>query len=446
MKTILQRWIAEQGLLLVNAGSLFGTTLITSALGFVYWWVAARMFSTGAVGLSSAAISAMTLLGTGGILGLGTLLVGELPRQAGKEPALISAALLLVACIAGAAGVILAFVAPFISRDLSPLGSNVGAIVLFAAGVSLTAITIVLDQAMIGLWRGNVQFFRNAFFSVVKLALVVAAGLCLSRVTWLTIYTTWTAGNLLSLLPLAAYALWKKGWSRDVYRPQWKLLWKLGPASLQHHVLNLILRAPVLLLPLLVTILLSVTVSAWFYVALMIANVVLSVSLALTTVLFAVKKAEPEVLAQKTRVTLTISLVITLLAALVIWLWAQPLLGCFGQAYAERAAWCLRLLGLAAFPLVVKNHYIVLCRIQDQMARAILLVIAGLALELSGAALGAYLGGLTGLSLGWAIALGMEAMLMSRRVYRAIRPAEMQHFRTPHLALEGGNREEILHS
>ena len=445
MKTILQRWVAEQRPLLVNAGSLVGTTVVTSGLGFLYWWAAARLFSAGAVGLSSAAISAMTLLGTGSSLGLGTLLVGELSRQPDKEASFISAALLLVAGIGGASGIILAIAAPSISRELAPLGASLEAVALFAAGAGLTALTNVLDQAMIGLWQGGVQLFRNAFFSVVKLALIVAAALWLSSATWLTIYTTWTAGSVLSLLPLVGYALWKGGWSRDVYRPQWKLLWKLGPAALQHHVLNLILRAPGLGLPLLVTVLLSVTMNAWFYVAFMLANVVLSVPLALTTVLFAAKNVTPEALAQKTRLTLLVSVTTTLLAALVICLAAQQLLGLFGQAYAEQAVWCLRLLGLAAFPLILKNHYVVLCRIQNQMARATFPLLAGLSLELGGAALGAYVGGLTGLSLGWTVALCMEAALMSHRIYRAVCPAKMLPLGTPYLALETGSTEEALH-
>ncbi len=45
-------------------------------------------------------------------------------------------------------------------------------------------------------------------------------------------------------------------------------------------------------------------------------------------------------------------------------------------------------------------------------------------LELGGAALGAHLGGLSGLSLGWLAAVCVVAMLMSRRVYRAARPIE----------------------
>src|SRR5438270_13344190 len=93
---ILLQWVKANSVILLNAGSLIGTTAVTSALGFAYWWLAARQFSPEAVGLASAAISAMTLLGTFGMLGLGTLLVAELPHQHGKKVSLISAALVLV--------------------------------------------------------------------------------------------------------------------------------------------------------------------------------------------------------------------------------------------------------------------------------------------------------------------------------------------------------------
>ena len=68
---VLAVWLRHRDLL-SNAGSLLATTGITSALGFVYWTFAAREFSQEAVGYGSAAVSAMTLLGTIGMLGLGT--------------------------------------------------------------------------------------------------------------------------------------------------------------------------------------------------------------------------------------------------------------------------------------------------------------------------------------------------------------------------------------
>src|ERR1700761_6229371 len=67
--------------LLRNAGSLAATTGLTSVFGFVFWVIAAREFSQQSVGYGSAATNAMALLGTVGMFGLGTMMIGELPRR-----------------------------------------------------------------------------------------------------------------------------------------------------------------------------------------------------------------------------------------------------------------------------------------------------------------------------------------------------------------------------
>src|ERR1700759_5065582 len=67
--------------LLRNAGSLAASTGLTSLFGFVYWVVAAREFTKPEVGSGAAAVSAMLLLGTIGEFGLGTMLIGELPKR-----------------------------------------------------------------------------------------------------------------------------------------------------------------------------------------------------------------------------------------------------------------------------------------------------------------------------------------------------------------------------
>jgi hypothetical protein len=38
--------IAHNQTILANASSLVGTLLVTSGLGFAYWWVVARQFET----------------------------------------------------------------------------------------------------------------------------------------------------------------------------------------------------------------------------------------------------------------------------------------------------------------------------------------------------------------------------------------------------------------
>ncbi len=416
---ILLRWAKDNSVILANAGSLVGTMAVTSVLGFAYWWLAARRFPPEAVGLASAAISAMTLLGTFGILGLGTLLLGELPRQRGKEVSLISAALILVGGVGCCLGIIFAVVAPHISTSFQVLGASFINIALFAVGVSLTAITLVLDQALIGLLRGGLQLWRNTLFAGVKLVALFVAVLWLSHVTGLTIYATWIIGNIFSLATLAGFVIVKRGWPGRNYLPQWGLLRKLGPAALKHHALNITLDAPSLILPVLVTVLLSATVNAWFFVSWTLAGIANMISVALATTLYAVSSAQPSMLARKLRLTLSLAFVACVLANCVLLLGASQVLGLFGHSYSEQAAWSLRILSLESFPFIVKNHYVAISRIHNRVARTTLLTIATGLFELGGAALGARLGGLNGLSLGWFAAMCVEAMFMSRTVYKA---------------------------
>jgi len=407
--------------MLVNAGSLLGTLAVTTSLGFAYWWLAARQFPPETVGISSAAISAMTLLGLVCMLGLGTLLIGELPRQPGREASLISTALIVVGVAGGCAGIVFALIAPRVSASFQPLRASLGDIAIFTVGVSLTAITLVLDQALIGLLRGELQLWRNTLFAGTKLAALFVAALWLSHAIGLTIYATWAIGNIVSLVALAGFAVLKGKWSGRIQLPHWGLLRRLGPAALEHHIFNLMLQAPNLILPLLVTITLSATANAWFYISYMLSSFGFFVCYALTTVLYATNSAQPTTLAHKARLTLGLATATGVLTNCVLFFGAKQILDLFGHIYAEQAMWSLRILGFGTFPLIIKDHYVAICRIQGRIMNAMLLTAPGLFLESCIAVLGGHIGGLSGLSLGWVIALCMEALFMFPTVHKAIR-------------------------
>ncbi|HEY7417629.1 MAG TPA: hypothetical protein VH593_20770 [Ktedonobacteraceae bacterium] len=421
MRSIFNQWIKKNIVLLANSGSLVGTTAITSLLGFVYWWIAARQFPAEAVGIASAAVSVMLLLGSVCTLGLGTLLITELPRRPSQATTLMSTAL----AITGGAGIIggslFIVAAPHISASLQPLINNgILDMLIFVAGVSLTSMTLVLDQALIGLLRGGLQLWRNALFAATKLLLLFVAGLYLLTKTGIVIYVTWALGNLLALVSLLGFIRPQSYASLRAYLPDWKLIRRLGKPALQHHVLNMTLQTPALLLPVLVTIILSATTNAWFYVAWMIANFVFVVPLALTTTLHAITSAQQSALRQKIRVTLGVAAITGILTNIPLQLATGQILEIFGHAYADQAAWCLRILAAGVFPLIIKNHFISICRIQDNITQAIRYLFPGGLLELVAAIAGAHFASLTGLSLGWLAAICIEALIMLPTVYKAI--------------------------
>jgi O-antigen/teichoic acid export membrane protein len=141
-------------------------------------------------------------------------------------------------------------------------------------------------------------------------------------------------------------------------------------------------------------------------------------------VLFATNSARPADLAQKARLTLGLATGTSVLVSCLLLFDTKQVLGLFGAIYAEQASWSLRILALGVFPLIIKNHYLTIRRVQNRMSDAILPMLVGVLLELGGAVLGAYLGNLSGLSLGWVIVLFIEALFMSRSVYKAVRPIE----------------------
>jgi O-antigen/teichoic acid export membrane protein len=406
--------------ILTNAGSLIGTWGVTSGLGFVYWWLAARAFVPQEVGIGSASVSIMTLLGTICIMGLGTLLITELPRHPDQAGPLISTSLIVVGAIGGSIGVLFALVAPDFSASFSPLRTSMSTVVVFGLGVSLTSITLVLDQALIGLLLGGIQLWRNGLFALGKLVVLFSISLWFSQAGGMGVYAAWAAGNLISLVPLAFLVMRKKGARNRSFLLQWSLLRKLGGSALQHHLLNLVVSAPALMLPVMVTVLLSVQANAWFYVAWMVANIVFIVPGALTTVLHAVNSAQQAGLRQRARITLSLAFGVSAAAIGMILLGAHELLSIFGHTYADQASWTLRILALGALPNIVKNHYVSICRIYDRILQALSIMAVSFLLELGGAALGAHMAGLVGLALGWVGALVIESTYMSPTIYRAV--------------------------
>ncbi len=417
-------WIQIGRRIIAVSAAQVGATAVTSALGFVFWWAAARFFAPDIVGFSAAATSAMMLLGTLSVSGLGTMLIKELPGHPRESGPLILSSALLAGAVAGALGLALAEAAPLFSDALRPLAANWGTALLFAAGVSLTAITILVDQAVLGLLRERLQVVRNTIFAATKLIALVGLGVWAlggaqtSALALYGIYATWLAGNVISLVIVLLIVQGRPSaaWRR---RPNWSLLRSLGPSAAAHHVLNMAMLASGLLLPVVVAWLLSTTTNAYFYTAWMIAGFVRTVPVTLSISLYAVSATDPRALAQKMRFSLALSFLAVIVANVILFAGADPILSVFGASYGAHGTWSLRIFGLAVLPFIIKGHYVAIHRIRGTVGKTVPLMIFGGVLEVGGATLGAVLGGLQGLSIAWLIAVSIQVIFMAPTVYRA---------------------------
>lgn len=401
--------------LVVNAASMLSSTAIGAGLGFVFWWVVAQSFSKAQVGLASALISAMALLGNLGMLGLGTLLMGKLARSEDRS-ALILTGLTLATIVSATLGLGFVGLAP----KFSALRLNLLTGALFVAGVVLTTVSLVMDQAVIGLLRGGLQLWRNVIFSAAKLLAVIGLGLWVVQRNELSIYAAWVFGNLLSLLGMAGLA-YRDGLRVRQWRVRWDLLRDLPKEAIRHHLLNMALQSTGLAFPVLVTLLLSAEANGVFAIASLLAGFVSTIPFALSMALYAVGATGKEAFGPKLMLSLRLSLLLGLLANLCIWPLADVLMLIFGRGYGVEAAWVLRLLSLGVFPIIVKDHYIAIRRVGNRVGATIVLAAVGGLLELGGIVIGARLGGLYGLCLGWLAGFMLEATLMGRGLLRVVR-------------------------
>jgi len=403
--------------LLDNAVSLLATTGLTSLLGFFYWTVATRMFSQQAVGYSSASVSAMTLLGTIGMLGLGTLLIGELPQRSATRAGLVSAALLVCALGSLILGLGFALVAPRVSSHFAVVMGTPGQEALFVAGAVVTGVTMVFDQATIGLLRGGLQLSRNIAFAIAKLVALPVAAIFLHDAFGLGITAAWVTGMALSLVVVAVWLRFNG--NHVLPRPHWSILRELGWTAMAHNWLNISLAVPFTLLPVLVTVLVSPTANGAYYIASMLSAFLYVVPTHLATVLFAVVAGDPQVIAKKLRVALRLSFMIGLPGMIVLGVSAHFLLSLFGPGYASEATVPLVLLAIG-YPLSVpKALYIAVCRASGKITRAAVVMTTLSALELGVAAAGAVSHGLIGMSVALLACRVVEALLLTPTVLRA---------------------------
>ena len=202
-------------------------------------------------------------------------------------------------------------------------------------------------------------------------------------------------------------------------RPDWGVLRRLGRTAFAHNWLNLSMTIPLTLIPVLVTVVVSPSANAAFYAAWMLSSFLKIVPMHLSTVLFAIAAADPQVIARKLRFTLRLSLLIGLPGMAVLGFGAHLALSLFGPGYAQRRHAAPVLLVIGYLPTIPKMLYIAVCRAVGRIPRAAAVMTGAAVMEVTAAAVGGAYGGLKGLSFALLAVYLLEGLVTTPPVIRA---------------------------
>jgi O-antigen/teichoic acid export membrane protein len=84
--------------LFLNAGYLISVDAVNSLMGFLFWWVSARVYSPQDIGFASAIISAVSLITMLSSLGTGSGMIRYLPEKLNSYQMINSIFLFNVGC------------------------------------------------------------------------------------------------------------------------------------------------------------------------------------------------------------------------------------------------------------------------------------------------------------------------------------------------------------
>ena len=381
--------------------ALIGSKVATMGLGFFFWLVAARVYPASSVGLAAGAVSAVMLCTQLGLLGLGSSVIVHYPRHRRRPFVLLDTAFTIVCASSLVAAGLFFVVGLLFLHQLRVVATQPLFALSFAAMSVLGTAGILFDQISTAIRRGDQALSRALGFGGMTLVLLVIASSITHTTRPALIFSTWVGGGLFACT--LGSIQFRRVFARYRYRPG--IDRTVGAALLRvgvpNHLLTLTERAPGLVLPIIVTELLSPAANAAWYAAWMMAWVVYIIPIQVGMTSFAEASHRPHELRSLVWYSVRTSLLVGVATAAVVAVAAHPLLRILGHHYAAAGTSPLRILVLAVLPLTIIQAYFVACRSIGRLREAIVTGVVNAGLGIGGAAAVAHPLGLRGMAATW---------------------------------------------
>jgi O-antigen/teichoic acid export membrane protein len=344
-----------------NSVYLMMSTAVMAGFGFIFWIIAARIYTPSEIGFATALISATTLLSTFGMLGFNNALIRYLPKS--KKPnvtintaiILVSLATILLSCVYLLG--IRHFGPAFSSLTSSP--TYIGLFLLFMVLVSINTLT---DSVFIAYRASKYNVIVYTFFGLVKIALP----LVLVGFGAYGIFFAYTGSVVVSFL-LSFYFMRKHfnyrfGWNMEKATAQ-----SMGKFSMATYLSSFLSGLPVLVMPTLIVSKLGTVEAAYFYMASTITTLLYVIPHATTQALLAEGSHDEKGIMSFVKGASKLISILLLPAILVLVLGGHFVLLIFGKSYADHSASLLSIMAITGIFLSINMLGSTIMKVRHQM-------------------------------------------------------------------------------
>jgi O-antigen/teichoic acid export membrane protein len=406
--------------LMLNAG-------LQAALGFTFWVLMARLFSTGDVGRASSLVTATALIAFLSLFGLNNTLVRFLPTSKNRD-ALITAAVILVAVCGAGFGLSYILLTPVLAPRLAFVEHRPAMVAGFVLLASFAAVNLLTDSVFIASRKANYCALTDGGVGGIT---KIASGLILAGTGAYGLFCASAAGfaaaAVVSLVLIATALRW-----RPSLKESFRTLKPLLHFSSANYAGNICMMLPTLVVPLIVLDRLGASAAAYYFVAFQIAALLYSTVYVVEQVFLAEgshAEADWREIRKRSR---RFAAALFVPACLVLIVAAHWVMLIFGARYSHYGTPSLMVLALAVIPIAASNWSWTVLRLTGQLR--LLVASAGVyALAICGLAWFLAPRGLTALTASWPVGCSLSAIVASAAV--AVAPRRVpRHRRTTRAA------------
>lgn len=402
--------------LYANALYLMMNVGIMNLTGFIFWVVAARLYTTEDVGLASAGIAAASILSMLSTLGLEYGLIKFLPSSDIKGNVTVNSCFTISSLVS----IILAFI------FLAGLGLWSPALLIirqnpafFAAFVVFTiafTLRIMIENTYVAERKAIFAFTQGTIYSLLRfIPLILLAPLFHA----FGIFSSWSISLAIAI---TCSLFWFLPRARDKFHPlpalRWGIINRMMRFSFANYIVNFLTLGFGYILSLVVVNRLGSEANAYFYIAWSIGLLLGMISMMTSLSLFSEGLHNEKQLKQDVIRSLKLIGLLVIPAIVIVFLAGDKFLLAFGKAYSENATSLLRLLAIAAVPMSINQVYFAMKRVRAEMRGVIILgsFIAVSTLVVSWVLLPRM--GITGAGWAWLACQGVAAIVIGLTLIR----------------------------
>jgi acetyltransferase-like isoleucine patch superfamily enzyme len=334
--------------------SLFGmaSTFIMAFFGFFFWILCAKLFPSGQVGLATTMISAMSLFIHMSNLGFDNSLIRFLPNSKQKSSQITSSFILITMASITIASCFLVLI-DAVSPELRFLRENWFYAIVFISGITIASLAFTVESIFMAYRRAEFTLLKNTIFSGLKLILP----LFFLSLGGFGIFFSWVVALYVALGVSLFFLIINLGYKPKAAFNKQEIK-HMAQFSFANYIVGFFGLLPALALPLLITAFVSPTVSAYYYIAMMIANFLYVIPFATTQSLLAAGSYDDTQLSELIKKTVKIVAILMLPAMIFLIIFGQFILYFFGQEYQRGGTQLLQL--FAASGVFVSLNYLLL--------------------------------------------------------------------------------------